>query len=99
MYFYKMTIIEETDSEYRNELTLWDTDKGKIWMQIGEDDINDPLQTQGMAITVEDARALINELSRLIKQIDGFSEHAESNPGKQLVLTPEQPVSKVNWSK
>jgi hypothetical protein len=70
MYFYQMTILEETESEYQSKLMLWDT------IQVGSTS-DDLCETQGIAITPEDGRALINELTRLLQRIEG------EQPGSQ----------------
>lgn len=104
MHFYKMTIIEETASEYRNELTLWDTDKSKIWIQIGEDTFDDPHALQGMAITVDDARALMNELNRLISIIGNTELSLAETREPEVIgsgnsLKETSLSQKVNWTK
>lgn len=94
MHYFTMKIIEETDSEYKAELTLWENTDSKIYVQIGYDD-NDPYSTQGICITANDARALINELSSIVKSIEGTDD-------RHLTLTPPSQTktpSKVNWSK
>jgi hypothetical protein len=70
MHFYTLTIMEETESEYKSELKLWENTDGNIWLQIGYDD-NDPITTQGIPLTPNDARALISELSRILEGIEG----------------------------
>lgn len=91
MHFYTMTITSEIESEYRSELKLWENSGGDIWIQIGYDDNDDPYSTQGMAITTDDAKALIAELTRLIKQTETAAPAAL---GQQLPL-----LQKVNWNK
>jgi hypothetical protein len=70
MHFYTLTIMEETESEYKSELKVWENDSGNIWLQVGYDD-NEPYSTQGIPLTPTDARALINELSRILRGIEG----------------------------
>lgn len=93
MHYYQMTIREETESEYVSELKLWENTEGKIWIQISMDE-SDPCQLQGLAITKDDARVLIQELTRMLKGIEG-----ELATGKQLTLTPDAAVpQKVKWT-
>lgn len=77
-----MTIIEEENSEYRSELKLWRNADGKIWIQVGYDE-TDPYATQGIPITTDDAKALINELQRLVKNIEGTETEQQA---KQLKI-------------
>jgi hypothetical protein len=90
MHFYTMTILEETESEYQSELKLWENKDGKIWIQVGYDD-NEPHGSHGIPITTDDARALINELSRLLKTMEPPVQEVKQPLGQQL------PISKVNW--
>lgn len=68
MVIYTMTIIEETDSEYKSELKLWENTDGKIWLEVGLGD-NEPCLNQGITLTKNDALALAKELERLAKEL------------------------------
>lgn len=93
MYLYTMTIFEETESENRSELKLWEGANDKIWIEIGYGD-DEPCMNQGIAITKDDAEALIKELTRLIKNLEPEIKVNDNGvQGKQL------PPSKVNWDK
>lgn len=68
-----MTIIEETESEYKTELKLWENSHGKIWIQCAIDE-TEPTGIQGLEITTNDAKALIQELTRIVNSIEGTEE-------------------------
>lgn len=98
MHFYTMTILEETESECRSELKLWENAKGHIWMQIGYGE-DDPCTTQGIPLTADDARALIGELTRLVKEIEPTDKSYKTlTPSSHEPNVGQLPIpSKVNW--
>lgn len=75
--------MEENDSQYRSELKLWENDHGNIWLQVGYDD-DDPCMTQGISLTKEDAHALINELQRILKNMEPVGTSVDG--AKQLKM-------------
>lgn len=105
MHFYTMTIREETEGSNQSELKLWANDQDKIYLEVGPINNEDaPYHMGFITLTPDDVRALINELTRLVNEI----EPADTSPKDQLTLTPpshnlstgQLPLpSKVNWSK
>lgn len=65
MHYYMLTISEETESEFKSELQVWENREGKLWIQIGDEPM-EPHGVHGMTLTKDDAVALIKELTRLV---------------------------------
>lgn len=87
---YRMLIIrEEIESEYQSEMKLWPNTDGDIWIQISIDE-TDPYSTQGMAITTDDARALIAELTALVKDIGAHQPRINQASTKGKTLSSNQ---------
>lgn len=84
-----MTITEEcTQNEEPFMLQLWENRDGKIWIQCGYDEM-EPHGMHGIAITPDDARALIAELTRLVKEIESVPErNTLSNTPREVDENP-----------
>lgn len=110
-----MTIQEETESEYKAELKLWPNTDGKIYLEVGPTDNEDaPYYTGAITLTASDAKALIHELNRILKDMADYDDghqpkiNQASTEGKTTLSnqpsTSDQPsqqltLSKVNWGK
>lgn len=64
-----MTIVENGESKYKRKLSLWPNVNGQVWVEIGMEQ-DDPMMLQGLAIDLDDAKVLLNELQRIIKEIE-----------------------------
>lgn len=90
MYFYTMTITEEcTQNEEPSMLQLWENRDGKIWIQCGYDEM-EPHGMHGIAITPDDARALIAELTRLVKEIESNTTREVDGLGDRMTNVPDR---------
>lgn len=107
MHRYYMEIREETENN-PSGLKLWINDKSNIYLEVGQlDDEDAPYYTGFITLTPDDARALIGELTRMVKQIEpeqpAFKRNGSADPvkpeGKQLTIDPAPTLqSKVNWN-
>lgn len=98
--------MEIVDDEFENRLKLYENSQGKIYLEVGANDSEDaPYYTGAITLNADDARSLIGELQRLLKGMEGHEkknepqQRAASPVAKQLTLSPEQPIQKVNWNK
>lgn len=101
MHYYIMSILEETESGDPCELKLWRNKDEKIWIQLGYDEM-EPNGVHGMVLTPSDAKALVNELYRILEEIEDIDDRQVKieTPKQALKMQDGQlTLSKVDWGK
>lgn len=69
-----MTLVEETESEYKTCLKFWRNLDDEIYFQMGYENDEDPMMTQAMVLDIDDCEVLIGELQRIICEIKGIRQ-------------------------
>lgn len=82
-----MTILDDD----QNKLSLWENDQGKIYLEVGPSDNEDAqFYTGFITLTEEDARALMNELHRLLEQMEPIGDEEKNSEIKTPQSTLRQ---------
>lgn len=79
-----MTFTEEGDSKHKSKLSLWRTEDDQLFLEMQEDTAEpDPYSYQSVTLDLDDARELMNEISRIITEVE-----REQVPEQQPRLLP-----------
>lgn len=79
----------QEDREDGNKLSLWPTTENKVWIEIGDWDIENPYGLQGIPLDIYDAKALRDELIRIVKFLEGCDPIVKTTTKKDEIK-PQQ---------
>ena len=91
---YYMTLVEETDNQYKTCLKFWRNTDDEIYFEMGFEDENEYPTTQAMCLDVQDCETMIAELQRIVDEIKALGVPSNDGGGYREMTPPPKPKKK-----